>query len=151
MKKKDELDSMKWGNHHQRLRANILLTSAWLRYESSSILDEFEINSHQLRVLRMLHSKIRNAHNTDYNNEIKIDKTSENIKAIDSLTKRDLVKKNGSKSLNQLTITDKGLQILKSIDKKTGMLDCNVSSLSLEEVKTLDKLLSKMRMHNNES
>jgi len=77
-----------------------------------------------------------------------LDKMSDTSRIVDRLLKKELVKKVvcvSDKRLVDVTITQKGLDLLTELDKFNDELDNVLNSISEEEVCTLNQLLDKIR------
>jgi DNA-binding MarR family transcriptional regulator len=77
-----------------------------------------------------------------------LDKMSDTSRIVDRLIKKDLVQKIVCKTdrrLVDVTITEKGLNLLNMLDQATHELDSNLSSLSIEEAQKMNFLLDKLR------
>lgn len=77
-----------------------------------------------------------------------LDKMSDTSRIVERLLKKDLVNKETSsydKRLVDITISEKGTVLLESLDKQDDKLDAIAASLSMEEAKTLNALLDKLR------
>jgi len=77
-----------------------------------------------------------------------LDRMSDTSRIIDRMLLKQLVEKKlneKDKRLVDITITQKGLQLLEILDNQNHLLDGIVANLSETEVKMLNDLLDKMR------
>jgi len=77
-----------------------------------------------------------------------LDRMSDTSRIVDRLLKKELVIKKTSKldkRLVDVTISDKGIQLLNKLDERNEELDAILSKLTNEEAATLNVLLDKMR------
>jgi DNA-binding MarR family transcriptional regulator len=77
-----------------------------------------------------------------------LDKMSDTSRIVDRLIVKELVKKtvcNKDKRLVDVTITDKGLKLLKKLDAEHDVMDNILCSLSESESEQLSHLLDKLR------
>jgi DNA-binding MarR family transcriptional regulator len=80
-----------------------------------------------------------------------LDKMSDTSRIVDRLILKNLVSKKicaGDKRLVDVTITDKGRRLLEKLDKRNDEMDQIVKELSSAELKSLNKLLDKIRKSN---
>lgn len=77
-----------------------------------------------------------------------LDKVSDSSRIADRLLKKGLVHKQiklSDKRLVDVTISDKGKDLLVRLEDKMHLMDAMSSNLSSEEIVTLNKLLDKLR------
>ena len=77
-----------------------------------------------------------------------LDKMSDTSRIVDRLIVKELVKKtvcNKDKRLVDVTITDKGLKLLKKLDAEHDLMDDILSNLTESESEQLSHLLDKLR------
>jgi len=73
---------------------------------------------------------------------------SDTSRIVDRLVKKELVKKvicKTDRRLVDVTISDKGLSLLDSLDSCNNEMDASAGNLTEEEAMTLNQLLDKMR------
>ena len=77
-----------------------------------------------------------------------LDKMSDTSRIVERLLKKGFVNKQicaHDKRLVDVTISEKGMQLLKNLDQTVDNLDSIIANLSGEEVATLNMLLDKIR------
>ena len=133
----------------KRTVLNISYTAIGVKDTISSLLKPFDISVEQFNVLRILRGKKGQATNLQDIQNRMVSKMSNTTRLVDKLilkgfVKRFVCEKNRRKV--EIFITDQGLEILKEIDPLIATTENNLtSSLSIEELKTLNHLLTKLR------
>ena len=77
-----------------------------------------------------------------------LDKMSDTSRIVDRLVKKQLVEKvtcKNDRRLVDVTISGKGMDLLNDLDNHSQELDSHLSSISVEEAKTMNHLLDKLR------
>jgi len=142
-----EIHSSKFRNEYHKAMVNIIFTNNWIMERNKEIFDRGDITSQQYNILRILRGA--NAPlSTMRIRQRMLDKMSDTSRIVDRLLKKELVKKivcTADKRLVDVTITPKGLALLKELDKYNNEMDCVLSRISEEEVCTLNQLLDKIR------
>jgi DNA-binding MarR family transcriptional regulator len=134
-------------NPYHKLRINLLHTAHWLNGQICNFLDPFEITQQQFNILRILRGQFPEAISTLDIRERMIISGSDTSRLVDRLQAKGLVEKENCKHDKRkvdVKISNKGLQLLSSIDEKIEMLD-KVFKLSEEEASALNELLLKMQ------
>ncbi len=148
MKIENEIKQKNFRNEYQKVSINLIYSSNWLLNRNKDYFSKLKITQQQYNVLRILKGQHPNAISTS---EIKLrmlDKNSDSSRIVDRLESKLLVKKKickQDKRLVDVSITDKGLELLIQADKFINELDNIVSNLSIEEAKDLNSLLDKLR------
>jgi len=148
MRIEDQIKQPNFLNEWHKLRVNLLHTSSWLRGEVAQFLKPFGITQQQFNILRVLRGQHPRALSTQQLRERLIDRMSDTSRLVDRLQQKKLVcKKECSKDkrLVDVTISEKGLNLLCQIDDKMPDLDEVMQSLSPEEAEILNKLLDRLR------
>ena len=77
-----------------------------------------------------------------------LDRMSDTSRIVDRLMKKELVQKvvcKDDRRLVDITISEKGLNLLQELDNYNEEMDALLSSINEEEAKTLNHLLDKLR------
>ena len=77
-----------------------------------------------------------------------LDKMSDTSRIVDRLLKKELVQKvvcKDDRRLVDITITEKGIELLNELDNYNDEMDAVLSAVNEEEAKTLNQLLDKLR------
>jgi DNA-binding MarR family transcriptional regulator len=81
-----------------------------------------------------------------------LDKMSDTSRIVDRLIVKDLVQKSACKAdkrLVDITLTEKGLQLVTKLDQYNDQIDANLKGVSEAEAKTLNEILDKLRKAAN--
>jgi DNA-binding MarR family transcriptional regulator len=134
-------------NERHKLMVNIIYSSNWINEKLKNFLESQDITSQQYNILRILRgSKIPLS--TLQIRERMLDRMSDTSRIVDRLVIKGLIDKKTSatdKRLVDITINEKGLEVLSNLDAKNNLLDDFVSHLSEEEAALVNSLLDKMR------
>jgi DNA-binding MarR family transcriptional regulator len=142
-----DINQAKFRNDYQKAVVNVVFTCNWLTEKLKRVFEREDLTMQQFNILRIL----RGSHtplSTLQIRERMLDKMSDTSRIVDRLIIKGLVKKvicKTDKRLVDVTITDKGKKVLQVLDKTEDEMDAIISDLSAAEVKTLNKLLDKMR------
>jgi len=142
-----DIHSSKFRNEYHKAIVNIIFTNNWIMERSKEIFERGDITPQQYNILRILRGA-KEPLSTLQIRQRMLDKMSDTSRIVDRLLKKELVKKVvciTDKRLVDVTITQKGLELLTELDKYNDELDNVVSSISEEEVCTLNQLLDKIR------
>jgi DNA-binding MarR family transcriptional regulator len=143
---KDILSS-KFRNEYHKAMVNIIFTNNWIMERNKEIFEREDITPQQFNILRILRGA-KGPLSTLQIRQRMLDKMSDTSRIVDRLLKKELVKKTicaTDKRLVDVTITAKGLHLLDSLDRYNDEMDNMLSSISQDEVSTLNKLLDKIR------
>lgn len=128
---------------------NILLTNVAIKETISKALKTFDISIEQFNVLRILRGKKGKATNLQDIQDRMISKMSNTTRLVDKLIVKDLAERficEENRRKVDIFITDQGLQLLTEIDPIIECAEANMmASLSQDELKTLNTLLTKIR------
>lgn len=151
MRIEDQIKQSAFPNEWHKLWVNLLHTSSWLRGEVAQFLKPFGITQQQFNILRVLRGQHPQALSTQQLRERLIDRMSDTSRLVDRLQQKGLVCKeecSKDKRLVDVTITEKGLNLLCQIDDKMPDLDEVMQSLSPKEAEILNKLLNRLRQNS---
>lgn len=135
----------------QQLHINIKLSSNWLADHVKEFLSPYGITQKQFNILRILRGQKGEGLTILEIRDRMIDRMSDTSRLIDRLGKKELVFKctcSLDKRANRVCITEKGLELLASIDTRMPDFKISMSDLSEEEACILNKLLTKLRNQN---
>ena len=142
-----DIRSSKFRNEYHKAIVNIIYTNNWIMERNKEIFERGDITPQQYNILRILRGA-KEPLSTLQIRQRMLDKMSDTSRIVDRLLKKELVKKVvcvSDKRLVDVTITQKGLDLLTELDKYNDELDNVLSSISEEEVSTLNQLLDKIR------
>ena len=147
-----ELHQHHFRNERQKAMVNILFTYGWLMERLKNIVSDEGITLQQYNILRILRGSNPEPLSTLQIRERMIDKMSDTSRLVDRLLTKKLVRKvicKEDRRLVDVTITDKGLKLLKRLDSRADEMDSVVGNLTEKESTSLSKLLDKIRVSNN--
>ena len=134
-------------SEHQKLRVNLIFTYNWVMEGARKFYDQADLTPQQYNILRILRGAAKPLSTLQIRQRM-LDKMSDTSRIVDRLIKKDLVKKvvcETDRRLVDVTITDKGKQLLSSLDETMTEMDEQLNGLNIEESKTLNDLLDKLR------
>ena len=148
MKLEDEIQQKKFKSIQQKLMLNLIYTTNWLTAKQESLFKDSDITVQQYNVLRILRGQYPNPCSIKLIKERMLDRMSDTSRIVDKLfTKKLLLRNecpNDRRSVN-VVISDKGLELLKSLDYIDDLSQKTLKLLTTEEVNTLNNLLDKLR------
>jgi DNA-binding MarR family transcriptional regulator len=139
-------------NEYQKARINITVTAKYLSDKYVVWMNAMNITSSQYNILRILRGQEKKRLCIHEIKSRMIDKSSDVSRVVDKLVAKDLVERTENpedRRLKDISITQKGLDLLSSSDPSEIEMDQHVSMLSEQEVKTLNILLDKIRHKTN--
>jgi DNA-binding MarR family transcriptional regulator len=148
MKLEDAIKQTAFKSEEERLVINLVYTSGWLSSEQNRFFKRFHISSQQYNVLRILRGQYPNPASVGLIQERMLDKMSNASRLIEKLKQKKLIKRSEcSKDRRQVDVlvTQEGLMLLEEIDKLSDEMNGICDTLNLNEKKTLNKLLDKLR------
>ena len=149
MSLKNEIKQTKKISAYEKGIVNILLTYYMVENKLTLILSEHNLTMQQYNILRILRGVYPGCYS---NNEIKermLHKSADATRLVDRLADKDFVKRSQCKEDRrrvEISISNKGLDILKDIDKVMPKIESIMSNLDQKEVKKLNTLLEKVRI-----
>ncbi|WP_276479413.1 MarR family winged helix-turn-helix transcriptional regulator [Paraflavitalea pollutisoli] len=147
MSLENDIQQTKFRNEYHKVSVNLIFTCNWMMEQHKKFFDNADITPQQYNILRIL----RGAGDPLSTLQIRqrmLDKMSDTSRIVDRLVKKELVKKvicKTDRRLVDVTISDKGLSLLDSLDNSNEEMDASAGHLTEEEATTLNQLLDKMR------
>jgi len=147
MAKIDEEIKGNFKNNKHRFIANLVFTSNWFRNSVSEHLKPYNISFQQLNILRIL----RGAKDWTSMNDLKnlmIEKSPNATRLADKLIVKGFIERKRSevdRRVVYLAITDKGIELLESINKISGNYMEFMTRITEEEAKQVSDILDKIR------
>jgi DNA-binding MarR family transcriptional regulator len=149
MKIEDEIKQSRFRDIYQKVAVNILFTNNWLMARQQDFFKPFGITTQQFNILRILRGQHPNAISGVEIKSRMIDRNSDISRLLDRLLKKDLVSKSQSendKRAANVSITQKGLELLQTLDEKFNTAEKGqFSGLTEAEASQLSQLLDKAR------
>lgn len=148
MKLEDEIQQKQFQSVYQKLSVNVIYTYHWLNEQLADALKSSGITVQQYNILRILRGQHPNPCTVLLLRERMLDKQSDASRLVQRLATKGLVQSSDCTSDRRRTnvlITEKGLTLLKELDKKTDSVINDLSTLNPEEASQLSDLLDKLR------
>jgi DNA-binding MarR family transcriptional regulator len=135
-------------SEYQKAAVNILYTGSWIHSQNTSRFKEFGITPEQFNVLRILRgSRPAKMRLTDIASRM-IDKSSNCTRLVEKLRIKGLVQREiceDNRRQVDISITSKGLSILKKIDAGENEWLATFKNISKQEAQELNRILDKLR------
>jgi DNA-binding MarR family transcriptional regulator len=143
-----DIKQEKFNSDHQKVAINILYTGSWLYNINATYLKKFAITPEQFNVLRILRGSFPKPMMLAEITERMIDKSSNCTRLVEKLKQKGLVNRitcENNRRQVDISITDKGQQLLKKIDLgQTAWME-TMGKISKTEAKELNRILDKLR------
>lgn len=142
-----DISQRKFRNEHQKAAVNLIYTFNWMSERQKKWFDQYDITSQQFNILRILRGAGAPLSTLTIRQRM-LDKMSDTSRIVDRLILKELVQKvtcQSDKRLVDVTITEKGRQLLEEMDEKQEELDSILGNLTEAESATLNTLLDKLR------
>lgn len=144
----DEIQQKKFKSEVQKLAINLMYTTNWLNFMSTSFFKNSDITIQQYNVLRILRGQHPNPCSIKLIKERMLDRMSDASRIVDKLKVKELLVRREcpvDRRSVDVVITDKGLDLLKALDTIDEDYKEIFSSLSKDEMMLLNNLLDKLR------
>lgn len=148
MRLEDEIRQKQFQSVYQKLSVNVIYTFHWLSGKFETALKSSGITSQQYNILRILRGQHPNPCTVLLLRERMLDKQSDASRLVQRLVAKGLVQSHDcpdDRRRTNVLITEKGLMLLKELDKKTDRVINSLNTLSTEEAALLSDLLDKLR------
>lgn len=135
-------------NEWERAMVNILFTHAWLNDRMRDYMEQFGITRQQFNVLRILRGQHPKALSTHEIRTRMVDRAPDTSRIVDRMVQKELLVKElcvTDKRLVDVRISNKGLDLLKSIEHHAIKIEDSVKNLSEPEARQLNVLLDKLK------
>lgn len=135
-------------NAYHKATVNLIFTGRWIINLHNELFNEFKITIQQYNVLRILKGQYPHALTVKLIQLRMLDKASDASRVVEGLRKKGLVQRElNAKDRRRVdvVITQKGIQLLDSIEKRSHEMDSFLSNLNNEEIEMLNALLDKIR------
>lgn len=143
----NDIQQAKFRNEHHKVSVNLIYTCNWMMEQHKKFFDNADITPQQFNILRILRGAGGPLSTLQIRQRM-LDKMSDTSRIVDRLVKKELVKKvicKTDRRLVDVTISDKGLSLLDSLDSCNDEMDASAGNLTEAEAMTLNQLLDKMR------
>ena len=143
-----DIQQQKFINARQKAMLNIMFSYGWVMEHIKKKLAKEDVTHQQYNILRILRGSMPKPLSTLQIRERMLDKMSETSRIVDRLIVKQLAKKvicPTDRRLVDITITEKGQNLLKKIDAEANFIEDIMANLTEEEATQLSSLLDKMR------
>ena len=143
----NDINQLNFKSEYQKAIVNLVYTYNWTTAQLKNIFDYENLTMQQFNILRILRGSNKPL-STLQIRERMLDKMSDTSRIVDRLIIKELVKKNtckADKRLVDVTITNKGKDVLAKLDNHETTMENIIQSLTESEAKMLNTLLDKMR------
>ena len=140
MSLENELRQNGFRNEYQKATINIIYTHNYLVTALSDILRTYDITRQQYNVLRILRGQCPNHASVHLIRERMLDKMSDASRIVERLRLKDLIYRKEciiDKRTVEITISEKGLELLSKMEDDVNSMDNHMANLSLEDAKKL--------------
>lgn len=148
MRLEDEIKQTKpFQDEFQKLEVNLIYTFHWLQARVAERLEGTDITLQQYNILRILRGQYPNPATIVLLKERMLDRECDASRLVDRLVQKALVSRTlcpDDRRKVDVLITQKGLDLLKMIDKRESFLKKH-ATLTESEMQTLNALLDKLR------
>lgn len=152
MKIEQEIEQENFDSEQQRLLINIMFTGNQFTLLSSRMLKQFSLTTQQFNVLRILRGQKGNPISVKDMHGRMLDSSSNVSRLVDKLLTKNLITRitcpNDRRKV-ELTIPEKGLQLLSEIDVFLKVIKKRLrSAITEDEAKIASRILDKFRIIN---
>lgn len=143
----EEIKQQKFKSHHQKAVINLIYTASWLQGKQQDFFKHFKITAQQFNILRILKGQSPKSISATEIKSRMLDRNSDVSRLLDRLVAKNLISKKtcpNDKRATDVSITETGIELLKTLDKYQNQID-GVLSLTEEEAIQLSILLDKSR------
>jgi DNA-binding MarR family transcriptional regulator len=144
----EDIRQDKFYSDQQKAAINILYTGSWLYNINAGYLKKFGITPEQFNVLRILRGSFPKPMMLAEITERMIDKSSNCTRLVEKLKQKGFVSRvtcENNRRQVDISITDKGQQLLKKIDASQPTWLETIGKISKAEAKELNRILDKLR------
>ena len=143
-----DIQQQKFINARQKAMLNVMFSYGWIMEHIKKKLAKEDVTHQQYNILRILRGSMPKPLSTLQIRERMLDKMSDTSRIVDRLIVKQLAKKvicPTDRRLVDITITEKGQNLLKKIDAEANFIEDIMANLTEEEATQLSSLLDKMR------
>jgi DNA-binding MarR family transcriptional regulator len=148
MKLEEEITQNSFRSEYQKASINLVFSFNWLMSHQINLLKPYGITLQQFNILRILRGQLPKPATIKLIKERMLDKMSDASRIVEKLRLKGLADRKicpHDRRNVDVCITEKGLNLLKGIDKIADEMDSKLSSLNEDEIKQLNYLLDKLR------
>lgn len=148
MKIEEEIKQSKFKNEFQKLAINLFVTANWLENRHKGFMKEYDITLQQYNVLRILRGQYPKPISVSDIRERMMDKMSDVSRIVERLRLQGYIQRvecPKDRRLVDVTITEKGLELLSNMDEKITELDNLMRKISESDAQMINQFLDKIR------
>jgi len=141
-----EIKQKSFKNEYHKLTVNLMFTGSWLNVKNHDHLKPYGITIQQYNILRILRGQYPEPTTVTLLIGRMMDKMSNASRLVEKLRKKGLVKRricDKDRRAVDVLITEKGLELLKEIEKHDKVWEKTFHTLDLQEARQLNQLLDK--------
>lgn len=145
---KEDIKQSRFNSEHHKAVINIVYTSNWLNGIHTRFLKQYGISPEQFNLLRILRGQHPKPATVNLLIDRMLDKMSNASRLVEKLRLKNLVERrqnNNDRRAVDVIITQKGLELLGTIDKSLDTLVNIRDKISSQEAEELNRILDKMR------
>ncbi len=138
-------------NEFHKTLVNIVFTYHWSNQKLKDVLTPYEVTQQQYNVLKILRSLYPSPSTMNVVASRILDKVTDTSRIIDRLVYKELAEKTVNahdKRAVDIIISNKGLALLRRMDKEIDMSAFIAANLTIEEAEQLNFLLDKMKRNS---
>jgi len=148
MKIDDEIKQSKFRSDFQKVVINLMYTSNWLTTRQEEFFKPYGITPSQFNILRILRGQGDQSLSGAELKSRMLERNSDVSRLLDRLARKGLIvrtKSSSDKRAMEVSISKKGLSILKAIDEHIDRVEKQLFKISRQEARQLSHLLDKAR------
>lgn len=148
MKIEEEIKQKSFKSEYQKLAVNLLFTHGWLISLQKGLFEKHDITIAQYNILRILRGQHPNPISVNLLKERMLDRMSDTSRLVERLRIKGLLERKTCKHdrrKSDVKITDKGLELLYTLEPIDMQIENTLQTLNNDEAKTLNNLLDKIR------
>lgn len=148
----EDIKQKTFKNEFNKVIVNIIFTNNWIHEKQLSIFKPHGLTEPQYNVLRILRGQYPNTSTINLIIDRMLDRMSNASRIVDKLEQKGLVQraqcKNDRRAVD-VTITEKGLNLLEELDVKMATWESQIKGISEEDAEQINTLLDKLRLAVN--
>lgn len=148
MKIEDRIHQKKFRSEYHKLLANLAQISGRISFEQQKILKPFDVSFQQYNVLCILRGQYPESATVYFIKTRVVEQNADVSRIVDRLLRKKLVQRTvcpKDRRKVDILITEKGMELLRRIDRHTTKFDRILSHISAAEAERLNALLDKLR------
>jgi DNA-binding MarR family transcriptional regulator len=142
-----DINQSRFNSEYHKVNVNLIFTYNWMMEQSKRFFEKADLTPQQYNILRILRGAGKPLSTLQIRQRM-LDKMSDTSRIVDRLVKKELVNKvicKNDRRLVDVSITEKGGTLLNKLDSFSHELDSYMSNISIEEAKSINQLLDKLR------